>query len=312
MFSSRLLTHLAALLTLAPVLAAQSPRLAVVPRVGQTVRIRVVDGGSRVNGRVIRMGPDSMVLATGRDTLVLSSSLLDAGHVTTDTRPAIGKGAAIGAAVGLLVGLTAGLAEECTDCFMEVTPAAAAFAGMGIGGIVGALIGAAGSEPIWSRAAAPGKGSGPFNGDLGPGDAVRLVGLDRKPVGVVAGGTGDTVIVRLESGADTVVGLGSVERYTGSHANAGKGAIYGAVAGALSGIIMFAVQGNDEFSNPPSAGQAVAGTVLLSFVGATVGSLTGSKTRPSWTPVATPQPRALTISPILRPHRVGVMVRLAW
>jgi len=301
---------LVALLTGASALSAQKNRLAVVPRVGETVRVSTPEHGPKITGRVVSIGPDSMAIARGRDTMFLPARLLLDGRVKTDNKTAAGTGMVIGGVVGMVAGLVAGSADECHNCWFDISPIAYAFGGSILGAGAGTIVGALFRKPIWSRAAAPVFSSGVLNGPLAAGDAVRLVGQDRKLNGIVTGGTGDTAIVRLASGTDTAVALASLERYVGEHLNRGKNTAYGAAAGAVMGILTYASASSDDYGTPVSVGEAVGRTALLTALGAGVGYLMGDRTRHAWTPVAPAPARSLAIAPLLAPARVGVVARL--
>ena len=310
MFSLRRLTLLAATLPWATTLAAQHPRLAVVPRAGQTVRVSGQDRWPGFTGRIVSIGPDSMTLARGRDTVLMPSRLLRDGRVRTGSRPAASKGALAGGAAGLVLGLVASSSEECHNCWFDISPIGYAVGGIALGAGAGMLVGSLFREPIWSRAGAPAASSGPFNGALGAGDVVRLLGPDRTLNGIVTGGMGDTAIVRLETGSDTAVALGSLERYIGERLSRGRSMAYGAATGALFGVGLYIGASRDDYAAPVSAAQAVGRTALLTALGGGIGYLIGNKTRPAWTPVAPTQARSFAITPYLGPARVGMVARL--
>ena len=303
MFSPRLLASLAALLGSTATLTAQNPRLAVVPRIGQTVQVRGT--GPKITGRVVHIDPDSVAVTRDRDTVRLPSRLLAQGRVRTGSRPAASTGAYVGGAVGLLVGLIASSQDECHNCWFDISPIGYAVGGMALGAGAGILVGALFKQPIWSRAAVPTAPDGMFRGSLGAGDAVRLVGPERMPIGIVTGGAGDTAIVRLQSGADTAVALASIERYVGERLNRGRNMVYGAASGAIVGALAYVGANNNGAEIP--AGEAVGRTVLLTALGAGIGYLTGSKTRHAWASVV-PQPTSLRVAPLLRPGGVGAAV----
>lgn len=312
MFFLRLFTSLAAVLGWASIVAAQSPRLAVVPRVGQTVRLLAQDHGRRLTGRVTRIGPDSLAVVLDRDTLVFPSRLLRTeGRVRTGSRPAAATGAYLGGAVGLLVGLIAASEEDCRNCWFDISPFAYAVGGIALGAGAGILVGSAFKQPIWTRATPPGAAAGPFNGSLGAGDVVRLIGRERRPIGIVTGGAGDTATVRLQSGTDTAVALGSLERYMGERLHRSKNMAYGAASGVVLGVLG-SVAANNNDPEQVSAGQAIARTTLLAALGAGIGYLTGTRTRQAWAPVVPSHAPALSVTPVIGPGRVGAVARYAF
>ena len=308
MFFRRHFTPLIALLAWVPTLGAQKPRLAVVPRAGETVQVRVEELGTKIVGKVVSIGPDSMTIRFDRDTVLLPSRMLVNGQVRTDSRTAARTGLAIGASVGLLVGFIAGSSDRCSECWFDISPVASAAGGAILGGGAGIIIGMLFKKPLWSRAAAPAPSSGVFNGPLGAGDAVRLIGHDRNLNGIVTGGAGDTAIVQLASGTDTAVALASLERYMGERLNRGKNLVFGAASGAILGVLSYAGAKNN--GEEISAGQAVGRSVLLTAFGAGLGYLTGNMTRQAWTPVVPAPARRLAITPLLGPARVGLAARL--
>jgi hypothetical protein len=297
-------------LALASTLATQTSPLAVVPRMGQTVRVRAQARGPKVTGQVVSIGPDSMAIARERDTVFLPARLLLDGRVKTDNMTAAGTGMVIGAVVGMVTGVVVGSMEQCQNCWFDISPFAYGFGGAILGAGAGTIVGALFRKPIWSRAAAPAAASGSFSGVLGAGDAVRLLGPDHKPGGVVTGGSGATAIVRLASGTDTAVALGSLERYVGERLNRGKNTAYGAAGGAVVGILTYARASGDDYGTPVSVSQAVGRTALLAALGAGIGYLMGGRTRHEWAPVVPAQARSLSIAPILGPGRPGVVAHL--
>jgi hypothetical protein len=251
-----------------------------------------------------------MTLASEGEMVRLRSQLLADGRVRTDSKTAAAAGMAVGTALGGIVGFIAGSTNACSECWFDLSPVAYAIGGAVLGGGAGTIVGALIKRPVWSRTAAPAASSGSFNGSLGAGDAVRFLHQDHKLTGIVTGGAGDTAIVRLASGTDTAVVLGSLERYVGERLNRGKNMAYGALGGAVVSVLAYVHASNDDYSAPVSVGQAVGRTALLTAFGAGMGYLMGERTRTAWTPVVPAQSRSLAITPLLSPSRVGVTARL--
>jgi hypothetical protein len=219
---------------------------------------------------------------------------------------------AIGTSVGLIAGFIAGNASQCSTCWFDLSPVAYAVGGAVLGGGAGTIVGALFKRPVWSRAAAPAASSGSFNGSVGAGDAVRLVGAVRTLNGVVVGGTGDTAIVRLAAGADTAVALGSLERYVGERINRGKNMVYGAVGGVLVGLLAYIGANSEDYVGEVTVGEAVGRTALLAAAGAGLGYLMGERTRQAWAPVVPARTSALRLAPLLGPDGVGAVARFAF
>ena len=88
--------------------------------------------------------------------------------------------------------------------------------------------------------------------------------------------------------------------------------LYGAATGAVMGLAIYVFEEEDALSGPPTAGEVVAGTMLVSAMGAGIGALITRKPRQLWTPVGRVAEPRVSIVPILHPERVGLLARLAW
>jgi len=317
MFFRTLSALLACAMAWTPALLAQ--RLGVVPRRGQTVSVTNPETRTKVTGRVADIGPDSTVIQTATGNVILGSHLLSKARVATGSTKGITQGITIGTLAGLAVGTVIGLAsvEGCPT--QDIECAATIFAvpghamsGLLGGGLLGGLLGSAVTVPVWSRGAPPGAVPARFNADLTTGDAVRLIESNHKARGLVVGGSDHMAIVRLESGSDTAVDLRVLERYTGDRMRVGKGLEYGAAIGAAAGVAIYLFDPLNPLYGASTAGELVRGTLLLSVVGAGLGALTEGKPHPAWAPVVAGRGKSFSLSPILRPGRVGVVGRLAW
>jgi hypothetical protein len=242
--------------------------------------------------------------------------MLQDAKVVTGTTSGAGRGLGIGALAGVALGTAIGAAvssnDDCSDSSMcGLTGAAIAAAGLLGGSFVGGLLGSATRIDMWSPAARPGPVT-QFSADLMTGDAVRIMGSSHREVGVVVGGSGEYALVRRASGLDTLIDLQSIERYTGNRGRLGKGLLYGAAAGAALGLASYVFEEEDSLYGPPTAGEVVAGTALMSAFGAGIGALVTRKPGQVWTPVERVAESRLSLRPILRRDRMGVIAKLAW
>lgn len=298
-------------LLLAPsVLLSQQPSRAVAPRPGHEVWFQRQDG-AKLTGEILGVERDSVVVQSAGTVFRLGSADLNAARVRTGSQPATGRGMGLGALIGGGIGVALGaIAEGSDDCGEECSyqgmavSAGLAFGAIG-GAVVGGLIGSRGRAPRWARVAPPGTGAAVVAWDLHAGDGVRIAG-DSRSTGVVLGGTGDSVRVRLDQGAERSVPVSSLERYLGERSGVGKGLLVGGAVGLGVGVLGIAT----DDTATPTAVEAVAAVSLATAMGAVVGALFTRRTRPVWAPVAQAAPHGLTISPTFGPDRLGVTGRV--
>ena len=294
--------------------AASQPAMGVVPRPGQTVSVRV-PSGERVTGQLVELGSDSMVIQAPAGRLSLGTTLLDGAKVKTGSKSGATRAGALGAVIGLVAGTVVGIASTSTECGADcIVPTAITiplFSGGGLlaGGFIGARIGASREVEVWSPAVSPGQGTGQFNADLVTGDVVRLWHAGKAELGTVAGGAGESVMIRRASGSDTLVELGALERYGGEGHRTRKEMWYGAVVGAAMGA---AAHFFSVYSVKPPLTETIGDILRPSLVGAGVGFLLGGRSHPVWTAVGKQPVSGFAALPVIGPRRIGFTARLAW
>ena len=306
-FPVRAATILACLL--APsVLFAQKPSRATVPRPGQELRLER-DDGSKLSGEIISISPDSVVVQSTGAVFRLGPTELASARVRTGTQPAtsrgMGFGALIGGGIGLALGAIAEGNDDCGDgCAYEGLAASAGIAlGVVGGALIGGLLGSLGNAPQWARVAPPRTGAASVAWDLHAGDGVRIAGHSRS-TGVVVGGSGDSILVRLDDGVVRSVPTSSLERYIGERRGMGKGTLIGGVVGLGLSVVSYAA---DDTASPTTLEMA-GGVTLMTAIGALIG---GRLSRRSvWARIDQGARSQLSIVPMMAPGQVGMRARL--
>jgi hypothetical protein len=153
---------------------------------------------------------------------------------------------------------------------------------------------------------------------LNPGARVRVTLAQEKPrTAVIVGQRADTLLVRWLDVADTaavpLARMSGLEVSTGHHRSvlksAGMGALIGATAGALVGIVTFSpCEGWGCLTQPGDRSEsALWGGVGGATVGLLTGSLLGLRTHENWERVSLTSP---TLSS--RPRVTGLQITLAF